>query len=200
LESDTIITVMADLRNSGIQNSDGTINVGLANNNPGDIKYDGTQWLGEVGNNGTFVTFSDTTWGLRAIGVDLTTKINKDGLNTITLIVTAYAPASDNNNVPAYISSVASDTGFDPNAILTADPATLSALIRAIVNHEIGDTLSSQYVSDADIATGISMMTGISPLAQAAVIAVQADPGSAVVVAALIYWVIFNMVKGWKAR
>src|ERR1700679_855106 len=59
LESDTIITVMADLRNSGIQNADGTINVGLANNNPGDIKYDGTAWLGEVGNNCTFVTFSD---------------------------------------------------------------------------------------------------------------------------------------------
>jgi hypothetical protein len=193
---------MADYRTSGILNTDGsgTVNTGLQNNNPGDIKVSASNWLGAVGDNGTFVTFSDTTWGIRAMAVDLTTKINKDALNTITKIISAYAPSSDNNNVPAYISAVGNDTGIDPLALLVADTPTLSALIRAIINHEIGDTLSSQYVSDQDIATGISMMTGISPLAQAAVIAVQADPASAVAVLALIYWVIYNMVKGNQGR
>jgi hypothetical protein len=167
---------MADYRNSGILNADGTVNIGLSHNNPGDIKDDGTPWQGKIGSDGTFLIFADTTWGLRAIGVDLTTKINRDGLNTITEIVGAYAPASDGNDVGAYIAAVSSDTGFDPNQVLTPDVATLSALIRAIVNHEIGDSLSGQYVSDADIAQGLSMMNSVSATATAAVIAAQANP------------------------
>jgi hypothetical protein len=159
---------MADYRNSGIQNPDGTVNVGLANNNPGDLKCcDGNNWQGLVGNNGTFDTFVDTTWGIRAMALDLTNKINKDGLDTITDIITAYAPSSDNNNVPAYIARVVSDTGFGPNDPLIADGPTLAALIRAIINHEISAGLSQQYIPDADIQTGISMMGGGSPATQA---------------------------------
>src|ERR1700691_2166006 len=106
---------MADYRNSGILNTDGsgTVNIGLEDNNPGDIKFDGTDWKGMAGNDGAFVIFSDTTWGLRAIALDLTNKISNDGLNTIALIVNAYAPASDSNNVSVYISSMLSNTGFD---------------------------------------------------------------------------------------
>jgi hypothetical protein len=167
---------MADYRTAGIVNTDGsgTVNIGLQDNNPGDIKYDGTQWQGMVGNDGTFVIFADTTWGLRAMGTDLQTKINK-GVNTITAIITEYAPPSENNTA-SYIAAVASDTGFDANQVLTADPATLQAMIRAIVNHEIGDTLSAQYVSDADISQGISMMGSVAATAQAAVIYAQQNP------------------------
>lgn len=168
---------MADYRNSAIQNPDGTVNVGLANNNPGDLKCcDGNNWQGLEGNNGTFDTFSDTTWGIRAMAIDLTTKINKDGLDTITDIVTAYAPSSDNNNVPAYVSSVSADTGFGPNDPLSADAPTLAALIRAIINHEISPGLSQQYISDADIQTGISMMGGGSPATQAISTAATNNP------------------------
>jgi hypothetical protein len=168
---------MSDYRSANILNTDGsgTVNIGLKDNNPGDIKYDGTQWQGMSGNDGTFVIFVDTTWGLRAMAVDLTTKINTDGLNTITAIITAYAPPSENNTA-SYIASVASDTGFDPNGVLQADPDTLAALIRAIVNHEIGDQLSQTYVSDADITTGISMMNSMAATAQAAVIYAQQNP------------------------
>jgi hypothetical protein len=155
---------MADYRNAGILNTDGsgTVNIGLSDNNPGDIKFDGTNWKGSAGNDGTFVIFSDTTYGLRAVALDLSNKISNDGLNTIALIVNKYAPASDGNDVGAYIASMTGDTGFGANQILTADAPTLALLVRAVVNHEIGDTLSQQYVPDADIQTGLSMLGLVS--------------------------------------
>lgn len=176
---------MSDYRNSGILNTDGsgTVNEGLANNNPGDIKADGTSWQGMTGNDGTFVTFSDTTWGIRAMAVDLTSKINKDGLNTITAIISKYAPPAE-NNTQAYINAVVGDTDFGATETLTADPATLAQLIRAIINHEIGDTLSDQYVSDADIQQGISMASGgVVTLLQAGVIAVANNTDNAALIA-----------------
>lgn len=128
---------------------------GIRNNNPGNIKA-GINWQGMVGDDGTFTIFADDTWGLRAMAVDLTNKINRDGLNTITQIITAYAPPSENDTA-SYISAVAGDSGFGADDTLVADTPTLSALIRAIVNHEEGDGPSQQFISDADIATGIQM-------------------------------------------
>jgi hypothetical protein len=174
------VSAVADYRNSGIQNADGTVNIGLDNNNPGDIKFDGTAWKGMADNDGTFVIFADTTWGLRAIAVDLSTKI-KRGLNTISGILNAYAPASDSNNVPAYIAAVSRDTGFGPDEVLTADAPTLEAMVRAIVNHEISDQLSSQYISDDDISQGVSMMTGVTATVQAAGVAANNNPITTVV-------------------
>jgi len=127
---------------------------GIRNNNPGNIKA-GISWQGAVGSDPTFTIFADDTWGLRAMAMDLTNKINSDGLNTITSIITAYAPPSENDTA-SYISSVSSDTGFGPDDALTADSATLASLIRAIANHENGDD-GSALIPDADIATGISM-------------------------------------------
>jgi hypothetical protein len=190
---------MADYRTAGIQNTDGsgTANIGLQDNNPGDIKADGTQWQGMVGSDGTFIIFADTTWGLRAMAVDLTTKINSDGLNTITSIISAYAPPSENNTA-AYIASVSSDTGFQPGQTLSADPATLAALIRAIVNHEIGDSLSQQYISDADIAQGISMMGSVAATAQAAVIYAQQNPAIVIGAVLAVFLLVSAIAKSRK--
>jgi hypothetical protein len=138
---------------------------GIRDNNPGNLES-GIGWLGVVGTDNTgltagqpgFAIFSDSVYGLRALGTDLMTKMTVDGLTTITAIISAYAPPSGNDTA-AYISSVAGDTGLDPNAIITLDTNTLASLIRAIVNHEEGDGPSQQFVSDTDIATGISMMS-----------------------------------------
>lgn len=127
---------------------------GIRNNNPGNIKS-GIAWQGAVGDDGTFVIFDDDTWGLRAMAKDLTTKINSDGLTTIQDIISAYAPPSENDTA-TYIAAVASDTGFAPTDVLTADPQTLHALIRAIANHENGDQ-GSALIADADIDQGIQM-------------------------------------------
>lgn len=128
---------------------------GIRNNNPGNLD-DSEPWAYKVGSDGKFSIFDDSVHGLRALAKDLTTKINSDGLTTITAIVSQYAPATDNNDVGAYIQSVSDDSGIDPNAQLVADAPTLALLLRAITNHENGETASYQFISDQDISDGIS--------------------------------------------
>lgn len=185
---------MSDYRSSGIMNTDGsgTVNVGLANNNPGNMKCcDGNNWVGLVGNNGTFDTFSDTVYGLRAMAVDLTTKIQRDGLNTIAAIISDYAPPSENDTA-AYIQSVVGDTGYTASQVLTADSGTLATLIRAIVNHEIGGQLSAQYVPDADIQAGIAAMGASAPgsATQAVSAAAENNPLATAVILAAGMWLL----------
>lgn len=145
---------------------------GIRNNNPGNIRA-GDSWQGMVGQDDAgFIIFSDDTWGLRALATDLQTKINKDNLTTISDIISVYAPPSENNTA-AYIAAVSADTGIGADDELTADAQTLFDLVRAIANHENGDSYSAM-IPDADITQGISMM-GNSPgtLLQAATIAVS---------------------------
>lgn len=170
---------------------------GIRNNNPGNIKSDnGIYWEGMVGDDGIFDIFSDTTWGLRALATDLANKINR-GLNTIRLIVSDYAPPSE-NNTPAYIAAVANDTGIGPDDLLSKDQITLHDLMRAIINHENGVAASYQYYPDADIDTGIGMMSGnLLTTFQAAGVAVQNDVGGSGTIlaiggAALLLWLIFR--------
>lgn len=138
-----------------------TLPRGIRNNNPGNLRSD-VQWAFMTGDDGSgFAVFDDSVHGLRALAKDLTTKINKDGLNTITAIISKYAPPSE-NVTSAYIQSVVDDAGYPADAQLSADDQTLSRLMRAIVNHENGEGPSFDYVSDADIAQGISMI-GLSP-------------------------------------
>jgi hypothetical protein len=187
---------MADYRNSGILNTDGsgTVNIGLANNNPGDLKCcDGNNWVGLVGNDGTFDTFSDTTYGIRAMAIDLTTKIQRDGLNTITSIISDYAPPSENNTA-AYIASVVNDTGYTATQVLTADSVTLANLIRAIINHEIGDQLSNQYVSDSDVQAGLSMMAASAPGSATQIISAAAEDDP-LITAIILGGVMFMLAK-----
>lgn len=153
---------------------------GLRNNNPGNIRDDGTLWQGKIGADAQgFLIFADTCWGIRALATDLTNKINK-GLDTISKILAVYAPATDNNNVNAYISAVSASSGLDANEQLGTDPQTLADLIRAIMDHENG---SSAVIPDSDIAQGISMVgLSASTLASAAQVIVNNDPTTAILV------------------
>jgi hypothetical protein len=149
---------------------------GLRNNNPGDIKDDGTAWQGVTGSDGTFYIFKDISWGLRALARDLITKINSDGLNTIRLIINKYAPPVENETT-AYVQSVSDDTGIDADGPLTADGPTIHNIMRAIINHEIGQDVSYNTIQDADIDNGIQMANPNLPgFLQAAVIYSQANP------------------------
>jgi hypothetical protein len=152
-----------------------TLPRGLVNNNPGDLKAPpGTSWAGTTGyDSGGFAQFQNVCWGIRALATDLTTKITKDGLDTITAIIPVYAPATDNNPVANYIASVSASSGIGPTDQLGTDQDTIHSLIRGIIDFETGvDTTA--YISDADIDTGIGMM-GTSPVQffQAAAIAVS---------------------------
>jgi hypothetical protein len=129
--------------------------LGMRNNNPGNLR-NGIAWLGgSAGANG-FVKFRDVSWGLRAMALDLSTKITKDGLNTISEIITKYAPPSENDTA-AYIRAVAQDTGWNKDNTISISEDNLLRLMRAIINHEQGNSYSA-LLSDSDILEGISKM------------------------------------------
>lgn len=148
--------------------------LGLRNNNPGNIRP-GDAWQGMVGEAGGFIVFQDISWGIRALATDIANKITH-GYNTITKLITRYAPPSE-NNTSAYIFAVSSDTGIPADQVLNQDAGTLHSLVRAIINHENGDAASA-LISDQDIDQGISMMSGsLLQLFNAAGIALQ-HPGT----------------------
>lgn len=130
--------------------------IGLRNNNPGNLRP-GDNWQGMIGESGGFIQFKDISWGIRAMGIDLTTKI-RNGYNTIELIIFRWAPPSENDTL-AYIAAVVDYTGLPQNKVLTADTTTLRRLIRAIMNVELGNGYSAM-ITDADINEGLSMIDG----------------------------------------
>ena len=135
--------------------------IGLRNNNPGNLRT-GDNWQGMIGENQNFVVFENIAWGIRALGKDLTTKIN-NGYDTIELILFRYAPPNvDNNNTLNYIAYVSRYTGWPQNKTLTADRATLERLARAIINFEIGSSYANM-ITDADIKEGFDLISGGGP-------------------------------------
>ena len=145
---------MADYRNS----SAAGMPRGLRDNNPGDLTPPPSgAWNGQIGLDGPFSIFSDTILGLRALAMDIANNVTLDGNNTITLLITKYAPPFQNDTA-AYISSVARDTGLGPDDPIPQTQAYLAALMRAIINKELGGNWSSNYVPDSDIAAGIAAM------------------------------------------
>lgn len=136
--------------------------IGLRNNNPGNLRP-GDNWRGMIGENGGFIVFEDVSFGIRAMAIDLRTKIGK-GYNTITKIITRWAPPSENDTA-AYIRNVEYSTGWDADRILQADAATYKRMIRAIMNVELGPSYSAM-ITDTDINEGIEKMGGGVPVGE----------------------------------
>lgn len=128
--------------------------LGLRNNNPGNIRVTSDQWQGMIGSDQGFVTFQDVSYGIRAMVIILKNYIN-NGYNTITKIISRYAPSSE-NNTQVYINNVVSWTGWKADETLSGDYNTLFTLIRAMLRQEIGSSAAS-LVTAQDIAQGINM-------------------------------------------
>ncbi len=114
----------------------------VRNNNPGNLRADGSKWQGMTGvdQNG-FVQFDTAANGERAARVNLANQQTLHGINTISDLVTKYAPAGDNNNTRSYIQSVAQQTGFSPTQPLDFhDKATQDKVLAAMFNVEGGGT------------------------------------------------------------
>lgn len=128
--------------------------IGLRNNNPGNIRP-GSPWQGMVGTNNNFVVFSNMTYGLRALGIDISNKYFR-GLNTITKIISVYAPPSE-NNTNAYINAVSGSTGIGANQEISLTKDVLKKMIRAIITHENGAQYAA-LIPDSEIEAGINAM------------------------------------------
>lgn len=128
--------------------------LGIRQNNPGDLRT-GTGWMGEVSSDNGFALFKDLSYGLRALAVDLSNKI-KEGYDTITEIITRYAPPSENDTF-SYIESVSAQTGWNQDQVIEFNYDNLSLLMRAIITHELGQQYAD-LISDDDITEGIQKM------------------------------------------
>lgn len=104
------------------------------NNNPLNIRFTNIAWQGkktEGKSDNDFEEFESRDYGWRAAYKNIETKM-KRGLNTITKLVSEWAPPSE-NNTNGYIQFVASKTGIDPNATITqADLPKIGAAMAAV--------------------------------------------------------------------
>ena len=137
---------------------------GIENNNPGNIKADGTKWQGlnEPASDGTFCRFATPAMGIRALCRTLLTyqdkRLASDGskIDTVREVIERYAPASE-NHTDKYIQFVRDQANIRPGQFIDMhDPATMRAIIKAIIHFENG----SVPYSEAQITKGM-MLAGI---------------------------------------
>src|SRR3989304_4170685 len=92
---------------------------GVRNNNPFNIKKSKQEWLGKVehGTDNVFEQFENEFAGIRA-GIKLLYKYyNIKKLDTITKILSVFAPTSE-NETKSYIQTVCKLTGFTENEVI----------------------------------------------------------------------------------
>ncbi len=130
-------------------------------NNPGNIELGSGKWQGLTPAQGhRFATFSDVTWGIRAIAVTLIAYQDKHKIRTISAAISRYAPPDDANNTRKYIANVSAWTGFKPSQTLNFHTwEHLRPVVRAIITQESG---VDHGVSDAQLDKGL-VMAGVQP-------------------------------------
>lgn len=116
----------------------------VRNNNPLNIREsERNEWRGELPLalnkvfDADFESFSNPVYGYRAGAVLLRNYKKMYGLNTISQIITKFAPSNENNTA-AYIASVSKQTGIDANQPLTLNDAELADIMLAMHKHEAG--------------------------------------------------------------
>lgn len=122
---------------SAIQTQEGYSPGTLAytNNNPGNLRFVGQP--GATQGAGGFAQFSSYSAGLAALNNQITLDAVRGSdaagrpINTMSDLISSWAPASDGNNTAAYIASVSAATGYDPNAPLSSlgSPADSGGLL-----------------------------------------------------------------------
>ena len=111
--------------------------LGWQRNNPGNIMVRTIAYAGKSNDQPADgpISFISMDKGLRALAMDL--KIKMRTKTTITDILTAYAPSSENDTAK-YITYVAGKTGKGAKEALVVADDTSDALMQAIVSMEIG--------------------------------------------------------------
>lgn len=94
---------------------------GYRNNNPLNIRLNASNsWLGKVYPNtdGVFEQFQNMAYGYRA-ALQLIRKYISSGYNTVSSIISRWAPANE-NNTQRYIERVCNTTGYSANTVINA--------------------------------------------------------------------------------
>jgi hypothetical protein len=133
--------------NAGTTDSSGDTNVsnGFGINNPLNIRYITTNpFNGQIGNHGGYGQYDTLENGVRAGGLELDS-YNRRGLDTVTKVVSTWAPSTENNTA-AYIADVSQRTGFAPDEPMSW-PEDKVQLIQAMAFHENGyNNMTDEFV------------------------------------------------------
>lgn len=112
---------------------------GIRNNNPLNIRI-GNTWLGERQNptDPAFEEFVTMAYGYRAAFCILRRYIRRYKKNTISSIISTWAPANE-NNTQKYIDFVSSKLGINPDVTINyEDEETMTKLVAAMQIMECG--------------------------------------------------------------
>lgn len=123
---------------------------GIRNNNPLNIRI-GNTWLGERSNptDPAFEEFVTMEYGLRAAFIILRRYIRRYKKNTISSIVSTWAPSSENNTLK-YIDRVADLTKIDPTTPIDYyDRETMCKLVAAMAQVECGQPIDEAKIIKA---------------------------------------------------
>lgn len=168
---------------SAIQTQEGYYPGSLAytNNNPGNLIYVGQP--GATQGAGGFAKFSSYDLGLSALKGQITLDATRgtdaagNAVTNVSELISSWAPASDpRNNTPAYIASVAIQTGYDPAAPLSSlgAPAPDGTLVSSSVLDTSGTsdpaTFSFSDLSSYDPSLDLSSIGGPSSVPAALVV------------------------------
>lgn len=139
---------------------------GIRNNNPGNLIKTSETWLGKiVSADSRFEQFVNMKYGVRALLKNLVTQITKRNNNTLTKLLTVFAPEFENDTA-AYIAAVSKLTGLTANQVLGTSKAELIAVAKAIIYVEctkVGyDLLSDADYNEAYNAMGETKVTSSS--------------------------------------
>jgi hypothetical protein len=116
---------------------------GLRNNNPGNIRATSPN---QAQDDDGFRTFATMDEGIAAANNQLNIYAKRDGINTVSGIISKWAPSNENNTA-AYIASVSKQTGLKPGAQLTE--ADRASVLAAMFRHE-NNSLAPDVASVAD--------------------------------------------------
>lgn len=123
---------------------------GIRNCNPLNIRI-GNKWKGEVASptDKEFEQFSCMHYGLRAGFILLRRYIERYHLDTVTEIISRWAPATE-NNTRAYINRVCERMGVSAlEKISFSDRKTMVSLVDAMILNECGTTIANDLIEDA---------------------------------------------------
>lgn len=123
---------------------------GIRNNNPLNIRI-GNNWWGEVENqtDTQFEQFKKMEYGIRAAFIILRRYIEKYGRNTVALIISSWAPSSE-NNTKAYIKFVCEKAQIPEDRIIKYDDKdVMIRLVDAMIQYECGQQVKEEKVQCA---------------------------------------------------
>lgn len=124
---------------------------GIRNNNPLNIRYSNTPWSGKVlkenKKDPNFEEFTSMYFGFRAALINIETYIIKYGCNTITKIISRWAPPTDGNNTASYIQHICRRTNTGGNEPISNHSRKLRDIVAAMAFIESGRNITAYYDS-----------------------------------------------------